>query len=78
MTNRIRRFSFDVPMPSATAAVQAPAIPPGFAACPVPAGGPLSPWVIAFQQAVYTWAYERAYQAAQVPRHYRLMFASWN
>lgn len=51
----------------------APAIfPPGFVVCP-PQVATAQSW----QQEIYRQAYAQA-QAAQVPRHYRLLFSVWN
>jgi hypothetical protein len=48
-------------------------IPHGFAVCP-----PQLATANAWQQEVYRLAYERAKAAAEVPRHYRLLFSVWN
>lgn len=50
-----------------------PAIPPGFAVCPLHVAV-----AQAWQQEIYRQAYEQAVARTQVPRHYRRMFPTWN
>ena len=51
----------------------APAIPPGFAVCP-----PHLATAHTWQQEIYRRAYEQAKATAEIPRHYRRMFSTWN
>lgn len=74
-TNRIQRYQPLATAPAATPSRPNPptSIPAGFTVCP-PQLASANSW----QQELYRQAYERAREAAQVPRHYRLLFSVWN
>jgi hypothetical protein len=70
--NRIHRDASPARATSTVPSVVA-TIPPGFALFP-----PQLAAANAWQQEIYRLAYQRAQAAAQIPRHYRLLFSVWN